>query len=117
MDSEPAVRRLRSTDAAAGAQLLTDLDDRGRQVRFLIHDRHRKLPPAFDAIFAGVDAKIIRTPVQGPNAKANVERWIGSVRRECLDRLPIVGRRPLEHVLRVPGRHARLQRRDLEANV
>jgi len=48
---------------------------------------------------------VIRTPVQAPNANAHAERWVGSVRRECLDRLLIFGRRQLEHVLRVYTRH------------
>ena len=43
--------------------------------------------------------------MQAPNANAHVERWVGSVRRECLDRLLILGRRQLEHVLRVYVRH------------
>jgi len=60
---------------------------------------------AFDAVFTGADIRIIRTPVRAPNANAHVERWIGSVRRECLDRLLIVGRRHLEHVLRIYVRH------------
>ena len=90
--------------------LLMDLDDRGRQVRFLIHDRDAKFPAAFDAIFASESIKIIRTPVQAPNANAHVERWIGSVRRECLDRLLIVGRRQVEYVLRVYVRHHNSQR-------
>jgi putative transposase len=50
---------------------------------------------------------VIRTPVQAPNANAHAERWVGSVRRECLDRLLIVSRRQLEHVLRVYTRHYR----------
>jgi transposase InsO family protein len=54
--------------------------------------------------------KVIRTPVQGPNANAHMERWVGSVRRECLDRLLIVGRRQLEYVLRVYVRHYNLGR-------
>jgi putative transposase len=49
--------------------------------------------------------KVIRTPVQAPNSHAHMERWVGSVRRECLDRLLIVGRRQLEHILRVYARH------------
>jgi putative transposase len=85
--------------------LLMDLDDRGRQVRFLIHDWDRKFPRAFDAIFACEGIRIVRTPVQAPNANAHVERWVGSVRRECLDRLPIIGRRQLDHVLRVYVRY------------
>jgi putative transposase len=43
----------------------------------------------------------IRTPVRAPRADAFVERWIGTVRRECLDRILVVNRRHLERVLRV----------------
>jgi putative transposase len=85
--------------------LLMELDDRKRQVRFLLHDRDAKFPRAFDALLATEGIKVIRTPVRAPNANAHVERWVGSVRRECLDRLLIVGRRQLEHVLRVYIRH------------
>ena len=85
--------------------LLMDLDDCDRQVRFLIHDRDAKFPPAFDALVASEKVKVIRTPLQAPNANAHMERWVGSVRPECLDRLLIVGRRQLEHVLRVYVRH------------
>jgi transposase InsO family protein len=81
--------------------LLMELNDRNREVRFLIHDRDMKFPHAFDTLLATENIKVIRTPVQAPNANAHMERWIGSVRRECLDRLLIVGRRQLEHVLRV----------------
>ena len=48
---------------------------------------------------------MIRTPVQAPNANARMERSVGSVRRECLDRLLIVGRRQLEDVLHVYVQH------------
>ena len=85
--------------------LLMELDDRDRQVRFLIHDRDAKFPRPFDTLLASGKVKVIRTPVQAPNANAHMERWVGSVRRECLDRLLIVGRRQLEHVLRVYIHH------------
>jgi len=85
--------------------LLMDLDDRGRQVRFLLHDRDSKFSAAFDALFASEGIRIVRTPVRAPNANAHVERWIGSVRCECLDRLLILGRRHLERVLGVYVRH------------
>jgi putative transposase len=49
--------------------------------------------------------QVIRTPVGAPNANAHPERWFGSVRRECLDRLLIFSRRQLEHVLRIYVRH------------
>jgi len=73
--------------------LIMDLDDHERPVRFLIHDRDAKFPRAFDALLASETIKVIRTPVRAPNANAHMERWVGSVRRECLDRLLILGRR------------------------
>jgi putative transposase len=90
--------------------LLMDFDDRNRQVRFLIHDRDRKLPRAFDALLANDGVKVVRTPVRAPNANAHMERWVGSIRRECLDQLLIFGRHQLEHVLRVYVRHYNQQR-------
>jgi putative transposase len=90
--------------------LLIDLDDRGQRPRFLIHDRDRKFSRAFDAILASEGIEIVRTPIQAPNANAYAERWVGSVRRECLDQLLIFGRHQLEHVLRVYIRHFNQQR-------
>jgi putative transposase len=74
--------------------LLMNLDDRSQRPRFLIHDRDTKFSQAFDNIFQSEGISIIRTPIRAPNANAHAERWVGSVRRECLDRLLIVGRRP-----------------------
>jgi putative transposase len=72
--------------------LLMDLDDHGRRPRFLIHDRDTKFSRAFGAIFRSEGIEIVRTPIQAPNANAHAERFVGSVRRECLDRLLIFGR-------------------------
>jgi transposase InsO family protein len=49
--------------------------------------------------------RVIRTPLQAPNTNAHVERWVGSVRRECLDRQLILGRRQLGRVVQVYARH------------
>jgi transposase InsO family protein len=81
--------------------LLMTLDDREQPVRFLIHDRDAKFSRGWDHVFQSEGITVIRTPVQAPNANAHAERWVGSVRRECLDRLLIFSRRQLEHVLRV----------------
>ena len=73
--------------------------------RFLIHDRDTKFSHAFDEVFRSEGIKVIRTPVQAPNANAHAERWVRTVRADCLDRILILGRRHLEHVLRVYRRH------------
>lgn len=80
--------------------LLMDLDDRGRPARLLIHDRDAKFGASFDAVFGSESVRVIRTPINAPNANAHLERWVGTARRECLDRLLILTRRQLEHVLR-----------------
>ena len=76
--------------------LLMDLGDRAEQFRFLIRDRDTKFTAAFDAVFAGADIRIIRTPVRAPRANAIAERFIGTLRRECLDHLLITGPRHLD---------------------
>jgi len=96
--------------AQQARNLLMDIDERGQRPRFLIHDRDTKFTRAFDGIFQSEDIAVIRTPIRAPNANAYAERWVGSVRRECLDRLLIVGRRQLEHVLRIYVRHFNQQR-------
>ena len=73
--------------------------------RFLIHDRDSKFSHAFDEVFRSEGIKVIRTPVQAPNANAFAERWVRTVRTDCLDRILILGRRHLEHVLRVYRSH------------
>jgi hypothetical protein len=73
--------------------VLMKLDDHERRIRFLIHDRDKKFPRAFDAIFASEGINVIRTPFQAPTANAHLERWIGTARRECLDRILILGQR------------------------
>jgi len=80
--------------------LLMDLDDRADRFRFLIRDRDSKFTAAFNAVFAGADIRIIRTPIRAPRANAIAERFIGTLRRECLDHLLITGPRHLAAVLR-----------------
>ena len=73
--------------------------------RSLIHDRDTKFSHAFNEVFQTESIKLIRTPVQAPNANTLAERWVRTVRTDCLDRIPILGRRHLEHMLRVYRRH------------
>jgi transposase InsO family protein len=79
--------------------LLMDLSERADQFRFLIRDRDSRFTADFDAVFASVAIRIIRTPVGAPRANAIAERFIGTLRRECLDQLLITGPRLLAVVL------------------
>jgi transposase InsO family protein len=85
--------------AQQARNLLRDLGDRVASFKFLIRDRDSKFTSVFDAVFASEGIRILRTPVRAPQAKAIAERWIGTVRRELLDRILIVNRRHLDHVL------------------
>jgi putative transposase len=73
--------------------------ERTEPIRFLIHDRDSKFTAAFDEVFRSESIRTIRTPVRAPRGNAFIERWIGTARRECLDRILIVNRRHLERVL------------------
>jgi len=79
--------------------------DVGARLRFLVHDRDPKFTRAFDQIFLGEAVRVLRTPVRAPRANAYAERWVRTVRTECLDWLLILNRTHLERVLRVYVRH------------
>jgi putative transposase len=75
------------------------IDERLENVRFLIHDRDTKFCGPFDTIVRSEGVRVIETPLQAPRANAVAERWVRTIRNECLDHLLIVGRRHLEQVL------------------
>src|SRR5947207_400245 len=85
--------------------LLMRLDDEGVRARFLIRDRDSKFTRDFDEVFRSQGIRLIKAPVRAPQARAQAERSIGSLRRECLDRLLIVSGRHLERVVRVYAQH------------
>jgi putative transposase len=80
------------------------------RVRFLIHDRDSKFSGAFDEVFRSEGIQVIHTPIRAPQANAYAERFVGTVRAECLDWLLIVGRRHLETVLRIYIAHYNRER-------
>jgi len=79
--------------------LTSDLSERSRAAKFLIRDRDTKFTSSFDEVFRTEDIRVIKTPVRSPRANAFAERFVGTIRRECTDRMLILGRRHLEAVL------------------
>jgi transposase InsO family protein len=89
------------TQQARNLALAGDLDN----VRFLIRDRDTKFSGPFDEVFRTEDVRVIRTPVRAPRANAVAERWVETVRAECLDHILVVSRRHLARVLNDYIRH------------
>jgi putative transposase len=85
--------------------LLMELGDKGIRPLFLVRDRDSKFTREFDEVFRSEGIRVIKAPVRAPKARAQAERWVGSVRLECLDRLLIVGSRHLHRVLAAYVRH------------
>jgi transposase InsO family protein len=66
--------------------LVMDLDEPAETIKFLIRDRDSKFVAAFDAVFHSLGIRVIKSPVRAPRANSIMERWVGSCRREILDR-------------------------------
>ena len=91
--------------AQQARNLLMDLGERAARFKFLLRDRDGKFTAAFDGVFAGNGTRVIKTPVRSPRANSYAERFVGTLRRECLDQLLILGERHLRKVLAEFGRH------------
>src|ERR1017187_636269 len=77
-----------------------DLADADVTAKFLVRDRDTKYVASFDEVFAAEGTQIMRTPFRTPNANAFAERFVRTVRSECLDHLLVVNEAHLERLLR-----------------
>jgi transposase InsO family protein len=91
--------------AQAARNLVMDLDDAGRQLKYLIRDRDGKYPAMFDAIFADAGITVVLSGVRMPRMNSIMERWIQACRQELLDRTLLWNQAHLLHALREYERH------------
>jgi transposase InsO family protein len=91
--------------AQQARNLLMDIGERAAQFRFLIRDRDSKFTTVFDDVLAGIGVRIIKMPIRSPRANSFAERYVGTLRRECLDHLLIYGERHLRRVLAEYAQH------------
>jgi putative transposase len=85
--------------------LCRQLDGAGCRPTVLVRDRDAKFPAAFDGVFRSEGVRVVRAPFRAPRARAHAERWVGTVRRECLDWLLVLGERQLDRILREYAEH------------
>jgi transposase InsO family protein len=86
------------------------IEERLENVRYLLHDRDAKFSGLFDALIRSEGVRVIKTPIRAPRANAIAERWVRTVRSECLDHLLVFGRRHLEQILRSYVAHFNAER-------
>ena len=91
--------------AQRARNLLMDLSERASRFKVLIRDRDSKCIGEFDGVFSGDGIRIIKTPTRSPRANSIAERLVGTLRRECLDHVLILGERHLRKVLAEYARH------------
>jgi hypothetical protein len=85
--------------ARQARNLVFSLPERDRPLKFLVRDNDGRFTRAFDTVFNSEGVRVIHTPVRAPNANATCERFVGTLRRECLDWILIANPRHLRRVL------------------
>ena len=91
--------------AQAARNLLLDFEEQAHRLRYLIRDRDAKFTAAFDAVFGAAGVEVVKIPPRSPRANAYAERWVRTVRAECLDWTLIWRQRQLHRVLAEYLRH------------
>src|SRR5262249_53185663 len=91
--------------ARQARNLLMDLEEQGHRFRYLIRDRDAKFTAAFDAVFTAAGVDVVKIPPRAPRSKAYADRWVATVRAECLEWTLVWNKRQLCRVLTEYLRH------------
>jgi transposase InsO family protein len=91
--------------AQQARNLLMDLEEQAYRFRYLIRDRDAKFTAAFDTVFTAAGIDVVKIPPRAPRANAYAERWVRTVRSECLDWTLVWNQRQLRRVLTEYLRH------------
>ena len=91
--------------ARQARSLMRGPGERAGQFTFLIRGRDSKFTAAFDGVFSGNGTRVIRTPARSPRANSCAGRFVGTLRRECLDHVLVLGERHLRSILAEYARH------------
>src|SRR4030065_1521929 len=86
-------------------QLVWNLKDDTRDMAFIIHDNDTKFTSSYDNVFSSEGIEILNTPYRAPRANAYAERWVRSIREECLDHILVLNENHLHCVLREDGEY------------
>ena len=86
--------------AQQARQLVWMLEEHKPRIRFLLRDNDTKFTDIFDTIFQSAKVKVIPLPYRDPNANAFAERWVRTVREECLDKIIVLNQEHLRQVLK-----------------
>ncbi len=86
------------------------IEERLEDVRVLLHDRDAKFSGTFDELVLAEGVRVLKTPVRAPQVNAVPERWVRTVRNECLDHVLVFGRRHLEQIVRDYATHYNAER-------
>jgi transposase InsO family protein len=95
---------------SAGRNFVVAVGEQADGFRFRVRDRDTKVTASFDAVFADAGIEVLRSPPRAPKGNAYAERWVSTIRRECLDRMLIFSQRQLRVVLSEYENHYNMHR-------
>ena len=86
--------------ALQARNMAMQLEDEGQSMTLLIRDGDGKFCKSFDSVFQSIGAQVKRLPYKSPNLNPYAESWVGTVKRECLNRFVCFGEDHLRYIIK-----------------